>query len=663
MSSPEKIENETSRILYDKILQAAKDLQSASPLEKDTFKERILQFVRELDKTPEGFQYLLRLAPKITEAGFFEGGGWERVDKLLPELVRGTFLAGALYPYVEILSNLRVLCIVNSKISSHHMTKEEAETFLIEVLAHNMDILFDTVTEENRVYENQLKVARRFLSNLVESIDSDDLFVEYSKEVVELAHQRPIVTDHISALVESGQELVDKNPKLKNQKSYQSLFPFFKSVFGPTPLSKECEHPLDYRKLIKKLSPQELEKEALNVGALLRETGLGNIWGVILIRHLVRHQPEMVALCLGLNESGQAHLNEHKEMVYNIIKMAIRPSTSNTLYGLTCFLERHLFSQASVLNGFKKLVEVSVTETVAQRLLKRRKYNDSITPNAFIISGLISVLGQPLGIGQGKNPTCQAARALSLWSQYNPGYLIDTLSTVARNDVVQINFEGALLNSSDYFDIHQISFDPDLDPVSLIITPHLNALYGEILRRCQLRGEDPHKWVNPALYGRMVNFGFESVLDITQKYVRDFENFVRRFYSTHHPDYAEESSLVYANPVGIFITNSHGSLIGLHAVSIQRVAIHPESDGVRVYFFNPNNEGRQNWGQGIKPTVHGNGEKMGESSLPFEHFAARLYAYHYNPFEEGDGFAVPNSLVNEVIALAKSSWGTSYHWI
>lgn len=663
MEIEEKVSSDTTRILYDKVSQATKGLASCGPLEKDIYKERILQFVRELEKAPEGLSYLLRLVPKITESGFFEGGGWERVDKLLPELVRGTFLAGALYPYIEILSNLRVLCIAKSKVSSQYLTKEEAETFLIEVLAHNMDILFDTVTEENRVYENQLRIARRFFSFLTESIDNDDLFEEYSKEVIALAHQRPIVTDHISALIESGQELVDKNPKLKEQTSYKALEPFFKSVLGPTPLSNECEHPLDYRKLIKKLTPAELEKEALNVGALLRETGLGNIWAVILIRHLVRHQPDMVALCLGLNESGQAHLNEHKEMVFNIIKMAIRPSTSHTLYGLTCFLERHLLSQSSVLNGFKKLVEVSVTETVATRLLKRRKYNDSITPNAFLISGLISVLGQPLGIGQGKNPTCQAARALSLWSQYNPGYLIDTLSTVARNDVVQINFEGNLLNSTDYLDVNSIGFDPDLDPVSLIITPHLDALYGETLRRCQLRGEDPHKWVNPALYGRMVNFGFESVLDLTQKYVRDFENFVRRFYSTHHPEYAEESSLVYANPVGIFITSSHGALIGLHAVSIQRVVYHPETEHVRVYFYNPNNEGRQNWGQGIKPTVHGNGERMGESSLPFEHFAARLYAYHYNPFEEGDGFAVPNSVVNEVIALAKSSWGTSYHWI
>jgi hypothetical protein len=53
---------------------------------------------------------------------------------------------------------------------------------------------------------------------------------------------------------------------------------------------------------------------------------------------------------------------------------------------------------------------------------------------------------------------------------------------------------------------------------------------------------------------------------------------------------------------------------------------------------------------------------MGESSLPFDHFAARLYAYHFNPYEEGDGFAVPESTISKVVNMAKSSWGQSYQW-
>jgi len=82
-----------------------------------------------------------------------------------------------------------------------------------------------------------------------------------------------------------------------------------------------------------------------------------------------------------------------------------------------------------------------------------------------------------------------------------------------------------------------------------------------------------------------------------------------------------------------------------------------------VYFYNPNNEGRQNWGQDIRPTVSGHGELAGESSLPFEQFASRLYAFHYSPYETGDAFAVDARAIERIETLARNSWGESYTWL
>tara|TARA_R110002072_G_scaffold534_6_gene4025 strand:+ start:201827 stop:203824 length:1998 start_codon:yes stop_codon:yes gene_type:complete len=653
--------NKLNEVLTQKLLNSIDELSKASVLQKDVSREKIIQFVREIIKPEDGLEVLYHFTPQIVEAGYFTGGGWEREDKLLPEFVRGTFLAGGSYPLIEIISELRVLCIATGKIKSEFMSEDEAKTFLTETLALNLDIIFDTQTEETRVYKNQLQYAKKVLNFITDKIELDNLFDEFVREVEELSFQRPIITDHLYALIESGQELVNKNPKLRKYESYNKLEIFLKASSYPTPLAQECDHPLDYRSKIKTLTVNELEKEAINFGELLKDTGVSNIFGVILLRYIAKKAPELVPLCLGINDSGKAHFEENQELILNIIRMTIRPSTANTIYGLSCFLERQILSQSAVLGGIEKLVTLSFEPTVASRLLKRKKFNDSITANALIISGLISVLGQPLGVGQGKNPTCQAARGISLWSQYNPGYLIDILISACRNNVVHISFEGEVLNSIDYLGIDRDYFDPLLDSVSLVLSPHLDALYGEILRRSTGRGEDPHKWANPALYGRLVNFGFDSVLDISQTYVKDYENFVRRFYSTHHPDYLDGSTFNYANPVGIFITNSHGVLIGLHAVSIQRIK-EDEMGGMRVYFFNPNNEGRQNWGQGVNPTVHGHGEVMGESSLPFGQFASRLYAFHYDPYEEGDGFAVSQDVVEEVTKLAKESWGKAYQW-
>ena len=92
-----------------------------------------------------------------------------------------------------------------------------------------------------------------------------------------------------------------------------------------------------------------------------------------------------------------------------------------------------------------------------------------------------------------------------------------------------------------------------------------------------------------------------------------------------------------------------------------RVASDPDGE-LRAYFYNPNNEGRQDWGHGVRPSVTGHGEREGESSLPFHQLASRIYAFHFNPFEVGDGYAVPEDEVAEIVAAAKESWGKSFRW-
>lgn len=64
----------------------------------------------------------------------------------------------------------------------------------------------------------------------------------------------------------------------------------------------------------------------------------------------------------------------------------------------------------------------------------------------------------------------------------------------------------------------------------------------------------------------------------------------------------------------------------------------------------------------MKPLCLAMVKKEGESSLPFEHFASRLYAFHYNPFEEGDAYAVPTEIVQRLEQEARESWGRSYTW-
>ena len=78
---------------------------------------------------------------------------------------------------------------------------------------------------------------------------------------------------------------------------------------------------------------------------------------------------------------------------------------------------------------------------------------------------------------------------------------------------------------------------------------------------------------------------------------------------------------------------------------------------MRVYFYNPNNDSGQDWGDGVKVSTSGNGERFGESSLPFEEFLSRLYIFHYDPLEPGALADVAQEELDRVTALVHRSWG------
>jgi hypothetical protein len=168
--------------------------------------------------------------------------------------------------------------------------------------------------------------------------------------------------------------------------------------------------------------------------------------------------------------------------------------------------------------------------------------------------------------------------------------------------------------------------------------------------------------VNPSFYGHWIPNGFISAYNYLTQSIHQYDQFVRTFYAAFHPSYNGGKQIIYPVPTGLFITNAKAEMLGFHAVSILRVSEDPEGK-MRVYFLNPNNEGRQDWGQGINPTIHGHGEEAGESSLPFAHFTARAYAIHFKSTGiEERKLKVPAEIVNQVSELAKNSWGKKYIW-
>jgi hypothetical protein len=88
------------------------------------------------------------------------------------------------------------------------------------------------------------------------------------------------------------------------------------------------------------------------------------------------------------------------------------------------------------------------------------------------------------------------------------------------------------------------------------------------------------------------------------------------------------------------------------------VALDPD-EVMRVYFFNPNNDSGQNWGDGVVVSTSGKGERFGEASLPFEQFASRLYIYHFDPLERGEPADVREDELARVVDGVHRTWGSN----
>ncbi len=78
---------------------------------------------------------------------------------------------------------------------------------------------------------------------------------------------------------------------------------------------------------------------------------------------------------------------------------------------------------------------------------------------------------------------------------------------------------------------------------------------------------------------------------------------------------------------------------------------------MRVYFYNPNNDSGQDWGNNVVVSTQGNGERFGEASLPFPELASRLYIFHDDPIRlQTDVIELPWEELDQLRDMAQKSW-------
>lgn len=636
--------------LIERFERALVRMDQARPFAKFSHSSEFLEAARRLLVTEGGVDYLARRIEAIDRSGAFYQTDWAEPASLQPDRVPWTLANGSpQLVTLECLSELRWLAIARGEYHYPGVSKEQALHFLREVLALKLDLVFDRKTEASR--ERYQRGVQQLFRYLVAQVGYGNILEQVVEEIWRILKQRPI---HLNRIIDMVTQLAlcVADPNMSVPMGSERLV---SALYGPTPASQDDPGLEAYEERIGAMDAQSLQQEALSFSRAMHDTGLVSPYHPVLLRFLLQHEGEsLIAHTLGLSNTGHDVYLSYRDLVNRVIIDGIFPETCQAVYGLACLLERGILYDPPLAPNLWRLIVLSLHPQTEKEL--RLVYGDARDARTYLIAGALQMLGLPFGVGQGDNPTCQSARALSMWAYNDPDYLLQLLAWAARDREIIMHFEGKAISSRNLqAGLSDKLVHTDLDPISLILVSHLDRIYMEMGRMSVGRGEDPHKWVNPEFHGWWVGLGFAIAVDVATGQLKDYEGFIRDFYASYHPYFNGNKPVIHPQPAGIAITDSNGAFIGWHAITIIRVALDRDGE-VRVYFYNPNNDSGQNWGCGVVVSTDGHGEFHGESSLPVAQFVSRLYIFHYDPLEKGDTSLIDNEEIAAVTAMARESW-------
>lgn len=641
--------------LLEKLDDAIRSLRDAAAFNKPARLPRVLDTAKRVLLQDGGCAAVEERAEKLEDAGVFLGSDWATPQILVPSLTTHSLKSPEPTTVViEALSELRLLAVARGQFLHPLISEEQAHHYLTQVLAINLALLFTGPSEAERETQGRLaKVPRSLLQHLADRIGYEHVIDRLIDEIWRILQQRPIQVDPVKQMI-TQIAICQANPEIDLGISGQGADRLVSSLYGPTQACREDPGIEVFGERLRSMDAQALQTEATGFARAMHDTGLVSPYHAVLLRHLMDQGDHLLAEALGLSSTGRDCLLCYRELVKALIREAVHPTTPQAIYGLGLMLERGIMYQPAVAPSLWRQIALPLSAWAQERLYMA--HGNLATPRSLLLEGVLCMLGQPLGVGQGNNPTCQSARALSMWAFNDPDYLLQMVAWAARDDEIIMHFEGQRISSRESLIGVASELPMDLDAVSLLVVPHLDRIYAEMGRRCVDRPGDPHRWVNPEFHGWWSGRGFRINVDVETGQLVELEDFLRHFYASYHPYYNGNQPLIHPQPAGIAVTDSAARFIGWHAITVLRVAMDPE-DTIRVYFFNPNNDSGQDWGDGLVVSTSGNGERFGEGSLPFEQFASRLYIFHHDPLERGELADVGDDELKRVIAYIRNSWG------
>lgn len=643
---------------FEKLLSRLDDailaLEESRPFAKAGKLPRLFDLARRVLQQPEGIAAVEGRAARLEWAGVFEGTDWADPSILLPALTTTSLQSpNADTVVIEALSELRLLAIARGEYLHGTFSAEQAHNYLTQVLAINLGLLFGLTGEAGREQGKLALISQSLVQYIASHIGYDQVIDSLIEEIWRILEQRPIQVEPVRKMI-TQIALCRADPAADIGSAGVGADRLISSLYGPTRACSEDPGVVVYQQRLESMDSLALYNEATGFARSMHDTGLVSPYHAVFIRFVLDEEEALVTEALGLSSTGRDCLLCYRELVQALLREAVFPETCQGIYGLALLLERGILYQPPVAPALWRQIRLSLCPAARERLQLAFGYQPQ--PAAWLLQGVLNVLGQPLGVGQGNNPTCQSARALSMWAYNDPDYLLQMVAWAGRDNEIIMHFEGQPVSSAESEGGVAPEVTLDLDPVSLVVVPHLDRIYAEMGRLCLGREGDPHRWVNPEFHGWSSGRGFAINVDVQTGQLTELEAFIRHFYASYHPYYNGNQPLIHPQPAGVAVTDSAARFIGWHAITILRAALDPDGE-MRVYFFNPNNDSGQNWGDGVTVSTSGCGERFGESSLPFGQFTSRLYIYHFDPLERGEPADVPADELGQVVDLVQRSWG------
>lgn len=621
---------------------------------KSTQVARVLDVLRRVMSVPGGIEQVYARIGALEEAGVFVDSDWAFPERLQPSISANTIRVGATHSILlECLSELRLAAVARGELEHAAISSEQAAHTLAQILALNLQLIFGHMTEAERLHLGNLAtLVHDHYQFVAGQVGFGDIIQQLIDEIWRILSQRPVQADHVKEMITSVAVCLsqEENGVTSTPRGTERLI---SALYGPTRGCQEDPGFVVYQQRLAAMDLPSLRNEALGFGRAMHDTGLVSSYHPVFLRFIREHHVELISEALGLSSTGYDALMCYSDLVYQLIDEAVFPETSQAIYGLAGILERGILYASPLAPALWRQINLELCSEAIGRL--GGDIPGLPHPRVRLLAGILCVLGQPLGVGQGNNPTCQSARALSMWSSNDPDYLLQIVAWAARDNDVVMHFEGQAIHSKDLVSATLPLID--VDPLSAVTVPHLDAIYVAMGRLCVGRPEDPHRWINPEFHGWWVGHDFAIAVDVASGKLQQYSDFLRLFHAYYHPLYNGNNPVIHPQPAGIAVTDSASRFLGWHAISIVRVGLDPEGV-MRVYFFNPNNDSGQNWGGGVLVSTEGCGERYGEASLAFPAFVSRLYIFHYDQRELPAVIDVPAEILDTVTQMALSSWAS-----